>query len=55
MAEAKSYDQPMSETALYPRYAEPRLVEGLAYDGEISASFRDCMSAVPLWALWEML
>jgi predicted AAA+ superfamily ATPase len=30
LAEAKGYDQPMSEAVLYPRYAEPRLTEALA-------------------------
>jgi predicted AAA+ superfamily ATPase len=29
-AEPQSYDQPVTETALYPRYAEPRLIEALA-------------------------
>jgi hypothetical protein len=33
----------MPETALYPRYAEPRLTEALA----------DGFFAVPLRALWE--
>jgi predicted AAA+ superfamily ATPase len=30
LAEHKGYDQTMPETALYPRYAEPRLTEALA-------------------------
>jgi predicted AAA+ superfamily ATPase len=30
LAEYKGYDQTMPETALYPRYAEPRLTEALA-------------------------
>jgi len=30
LAEPKAYNQPVPETALYPRYAEPRLTEALA-------------------------
>ena len=29
LAEPKGYNPPVSETALYPRYAEPRLTEAL--------------------------